>query len=61
MYNKKKIPALIVPIEDINWKNITLLKTFINRFGSIKPRKYTSQNVKYQKKIRQEIIRAREL
>ncbi|OQY38182.1 MAG: hypothetical protein B6229_06600 [Spirochaetaceae bacterium 4572_7] len=33
----------------------------MTRFGSIKPRKYTKNPVKTQKKLRQEIIRARGL
>lgn len=41
----KKIPQMIVPIEDINWKSITLLQHYITRFGNIKPRKYTGNNV----------------
>jgi small subunit ribosomal protein S18 len=57
----KKIPQVIVPIEDINWKSITLLQHYITRFGNIKPRKYTGNNVSFQKATRQAIIRAREL
>jgi|GEM_PF-1920216 len=57
----KKIPQIIVPIEDINWKSITLLQHYITRFGNIKPRKYTGNNVSYQKAVRKAIIRAREL
>jgi ribosomal protein S18 len=37
----RKIPQYIVPKDEISWKNIELLSQYINRFGSIKPRKYT--------------------
>ncbi|MEY3232700.1 MAG: hypothetical protein RLZ54_847 [Candidatus Parcubacteria bacterium] len=57
----KKTPKLIVPSQDITWKNIALLHFYTNRFGYIKPRKYTGNNVKYQKKIRNAIIIARQL
>ena len=57
----RKIPQYIVPKNEISWKNIELLNQYINRFGSIKPRKYTWNNVTYQKQFRQAIIRAREL
>jgi small subunit ribosomal protein S18 len=57
----KKTPQMIVPIEDINWKSITLLQHYLTRFGSIKPRKYTGNNVSFQKATRQAVIRAREL
>jgi ribosomal protein S18 len=45
----------------INWKSIVILKKYMTRFGSIKPRKYTKNLVKTQKKLRKEIIRARGL
>ena len=45
----------------INWKSIIILKKYMTRFGSIKPRKYTKNLVKTQKKLRKEIIRARGL
>ncbi len=43
----------------INWKSIPMLKKYITRFGNIKPRKYTNNWVNIQKKLRKEIIRAR--
>ncbi len=58
---KKNIPKIILNINDINWKNTTLLNSFIDRFGNMKPRKYSWNNVKFQKQIRQQIIRSREL
>ena len=45
----------------INWKSVLALKQYQTRFWAIKPRKYTWVPVKIQKKIRQAIIRAREL
>lgn len=48
-------------IKYINWKSIIILKKYLTRFGSIKPRKYTKNNVKIQKKLRRAIIRARSL
>jgi ribosomal protein S18 len=45
----------------INWKAIIILKKYMTRFWSIKPRKYTKNPVKTQKKLRKEIIRARGL
>jgi len=57
----KKTPQMIVPIEDLNWKSVTLLQHYITRFGNIKPRKYTGNNVKFQKAAREAVIRAREL
>lgn len=43
----------------INRKSIPMLKKYITRFGDIKPRKYTRNGVSVQKKLRKEIIRAR--
>jgi ribosomal protein S18 len=45
----------------INWKSIVILKKYLTRFGSIKPRKYTKNCVNTQKQLRKEIIRARGL
>jgi len=45
----------------INWKSIAILKKYMTRFWEIKPRSYTKNSVKTQKKLRQEIIRARSL
>ncbi|MDR3168498.1 MAG: 30S ribosomal protein S18 [Candidatus Peribacteria bacterium] len=45
----------------LNWKSVDLLKYYLTRFGNIKPRLYTENSVKVQKKLRTEIIRARTL
>jgi ribosomal protein S18 len=45
----------------INWKSVEFLRTYTTRFGTIKPRRFTGLSVSHQKKVRQAIIRAREL
>lgn len=45
----------------ITWKAIPMLKKYMTRFGDVKPRKYTGNSVGVQKKLRQAIIRSREL
>lgn len=45
----------------LNWKSVAILKYYLTRFGDIKPRAYTGNSVKTQKKLRIEIIRARTL
>ena len=45
----------------INWKSLPILRYYLTRFGDIKPRQYTGNSVRVQKKIRKEIIRARTL
>ncbi|MFA7284605.1 MAG: 30S ribosomal protein S18 [Candidatus Absconditabacterales bacterium] len=57
----KKSPKLIVRMNDICWKNVSLLHFYNNRFGYIKPRKYTGNSVKFQKRIRNAVIVARQL
>lgn len=38
-----------------------MFKKYITRFGEVKPRKYTGNSVSVQKKLREAILRAREL
>ena len=45
----------------LTWKAIPVLKKYMTRFGSIKPRKYTKNPVLTQKKVKECIHRAREL
>ena len=45
----------------LNRKSVSILKYYLTRFGDIKPRNYTGNAVKTQKKLRAEIIRARGL
>lgn len=47
--------------EQISWKSVKLLTFYITRFGEIKPRKFMGNSVSQQKKVRQAILRAREL
>lgn len=45
----------------LNRKALPMLKKYISRFGNIKPRKYTNNPVSLQKKLRETILRAREI
>lgn len=45
----------------ITWKALPILKKYVTRFGSIKPRKYTGNLINVQKKVKEAIQRAREL
>jgi small subunit ribosomal protein S18 len=45
----------------LNRKSVDILKYYLTRFGDIKPRIYTGNSIKIQKKLRTEIIRARTL
>ena len=45
----------------LDWKSIPMIKKYITRFGNIKPRKYTGNSVATQKKLREVVLRAREL
>lgn len=58
-----RISFLSLPENDkyINRKSVAILKKYITRFGNIKPRRYTKNSVKIQKKLRREVIRARTL
>ncbi len=47
--------------EEITWKATKLLTFYITRFGDMKPRKFMGNSVSQQKKVRQAILRAREL
>lgn len=43
----------------IDYKNVRLLRRFIDRFGRIKPRYYTGTTLRSQKKLETAIKRAR--
>jgi ribosomal protein S18 len=45
----------------LNWKAVDFLKSYISRFGNLKPRKYTNTTLQQQKSLRKHVIRAREL
>lgn len=47
--------------KEVSWKAVKLLSYFMTRFGDIKPRRFMNNTVAQQKKIRQAILRAREL
>lgn len=45
----------------VSWKAVKLLAYYTTRFGDIKPRRFMGNSVAQQKKVRQAILRAREL
>jgi small subunit ribosomal protein S18 len=45
----------------IDFKNVKLLKQFVDRFGRIKPRYYTGTSLKYQKGLASAIKKARQM
>jgi ribosomal protein S18 len=47
--------------DQVSWKSVKLLTFYITRFGEIKPRRFMGNSVSQQKKVRQAILRAREL
>ena len=47
--------------KELSWKAVRLLQFYITRFGEIKPRRYMGNTVRQQKRIRQAVLRAREL
>lgn len=53
--------AKTCPLEgqNIDYKNVELLKKYITKFGKIVPRYYTGVSLKNQKKLAQAIKRAR--
>lgn len=60
MNRRKKIERLrIKNIKDIDYKNTRLLGQYISRYGLIVSRQYTGLGLKMQKKLAQEIKRAR--
>ena len=66
-WDKKKLGQKLTFFADkrnakyLNWKSVPLLQKYISRFGNIKPRKYTGNTVNIQKKLREAVLRAREL
>ena len=45
----------------VSWKAVKLLTYYMTRFGDVKPRRFMGNSVSQQKKVRQAILRAREL
>lgn len=58
---KKKQGSPIELTQDINYKDIKLIKLFITRYGRIVPRRRSSLTVKQQKNLKKAIKRARVL
>lgn len=56
---RKRNSALIKIDQEINYKDIDLLRKFISRQGKILPRRLTGLNSKQQKKVSTAIKRAR--
>lgn len=64
MQNKNKRrrkPRLKVKPEDIDYKNVDLLKKFMSDKGKINPARVTGANAKLQRKITAEIKKARNI
>ncbi len=47
--------------QELSWKAVKLLTFYMTRFGEVKPRRFMGNSVSQQKKVRQAILRAREL
>ncbi len=59
MQQKKQCYFTNNKITYIDYKNVRLLRRFIDRFGRIKPRYYTGTTLRNQKKLETAIKRAR--
>jgi small subunit ribosomal protein S18 len=59
-YNKP-CPFKAEGITYIDYKNITLLRKYISKYGKIVPRYYTGVSLKYQKELAKAIKRARNI
>jgi small subunit ribosomal protein S18 len=60
MISKKTLlKALPKEMDYVDYKNIKLLKQFTDRFGRIKPRRYTGVSLQMQKKLARAIKYAR--
>jgi len=55
----KKYPIHIPDKYPIDYKYVTLLKNFINKYGKIRPRRITKISVKQQRQISKAIRKAR--
>ena len=58
---KKRRPKVKFKIEDINYKNVELLKNFMNDKGKISPARVTGLDAKIQRKIASAIKRSRQI
>ena len=58
---RKRRPKVKFKVEDINYKNVELLKNFMNDKGKISPARVTGLDAKIQRKIAAAIKRSRQI
>ena len=58
---RKRRPKVKFKVEDINYKNVDLLKNFMNDKGKISPARVTGLEAKIQRKIAKAIKRSRQI
>lgn len=58
---RKRRPKVKFKIEDIDYKNVELLKNFMNDKGKISPSRVTGLDAKIQRKVARAIKRARQI
>ncbi|CAM3500524.1 30S ribosomal protein S18 [Pseudostreptobacillus hongkongensis] len=58
---RKRRPKVKFKIEEIDYKNVDLLKNFMNDKGKISPSRVTGLDAKIQRKIARAIKRARQI
>jgi len=54
-------PKIDFTVDSLDYKNVTLLRTFVTDQGRILPRKYTGLPAHYQRRLNQAIKRARQM
>ena len=54
-------PKIDFTLDALDYKNVTLLRTFVTDQGRILPRKYTGLPAHYQRKMTKSIKRARQM
>ena len=58
---RRRKPKVKFKVEDIDYKNVDLLKNFMNDKGKISPSRVTGLEAKIQRKIAKAIKRARQI
>ncbi|MDK9580355.1 30S ribosomal protein S18 [Sneathia sanguinegens] len=58
---RKRRPKVKFKIEELSYKNVELLKNFMNDKGKISPARVTGLDAKLQRKVAKEIKRARQI
>ncbi|CAM3240226.1 30S ribosomal protein S18 [Streptobacillus felis] len=58
---RKRRPKVKFKLEDIDYKNVDLLRNFMNDKGKISPSRVTGLDAKIQRKIAKAIKRARQI